>query len=33
PEDVSNFVSYLAGPDSDYITGQNMICDGGMQFA
>ena len=32
PEDVSNVVGFLAGPDSDYITGQTIIVDGGMQF-
>ena len=32
PEDVAKAVSFLAGPDSDYITGQTSIVDGGMQF-
>lgn len=32
PEDVANVVGFLAGPDSDYITGQTIIVDGGMQF-
>lgn len=32
PEDVASLVSYLAGPDSDYITGQSMINDGGMIY-
>ncbi|WP_223067185.1 (S)-acetoin forming diacetyl reductase [Paenibacillus caui] len=32
PEDVSAFVSYLAGPDSDYMTGQSPLIDGGMMF-
>ncbi len=32
PEDVSACVSYLAGPDSDYMTGQALIIDGGMVF-
>ena len=32
PEDVAKAVSFLAGPDSDYITGQTIIVDGGMQF-
>ncbi|MDR3363173.1 MAG: acetoin reductase [Desulfovibrio sp.] len=32
PEDVANFVSYLAGPDSDYMTGQAVLIDGGMVF-
>jgi len=25
-------VSFLAGPDSDYITGQSILVDGGMVF-
>lgn len=33
PEDVANLVSFLAGPDSDYVTGQTMLVDGGMQFS
>ncbi|MGO3345624.1 MAG: acetoin reductase [Marinomonas sp.] len=32
PEDVANFVSYLAGPDSDYMTGQAPLIDGGMVY-
>lgn len=32
PEDVAASVSYLAGPDSDYVTGQSIIIDGGMVF-
>ena len=32
PEDVAKAVSFLAGPDSDYITGQTIIVDCGMQF-
>lgn len=32
PEDVAAFVSYLAGPDSDYMTGQSVLIDGGMVF-
>lgn len=32
PEDVANAVGFLAGSDSDYITGQTIIVDGGMQF-
>jgi len=31
-EDVAGFVSYLAGPDSDYMTGQSPLIDGGMLF-
>ncbi|HWR02769.1 MAG TPA: acetoin reductase, partial [Humidesulfovibrio sp.] len=30
PEDVAAFVSFLAGPDSDYMTGQAPLIDGGM---
>jgi meso-butanediol dehydrogenase/(S,S)-butanediol dehydrogenase/diacetyl reductase len=32
PEDVASFVSYLAGPDSDYMTGQTPLIDGGMVY-
>ena len=32
PSDVAAAVSFLAGPDSDYITGQTIEVDGGMQF-
>ena len=32
PEDVAGFVSYLAGPDSDYMTGQCPLIDGGMVY-
>lgn len=32
PEDVAAGVSFLAGPDSNYITGQTLEVDGGMQF-
>ncbi len=32
PEDVAAAVSFLAGTDSNYITGQTLIVDGGMQF-
>ncbi|MGR6964293.1 acetoin reductase [Geodermatophilus sp. URMC 61] len=30
PEDVAAFVSYLAGPDSNYMTGQSVMIDGGI---
>jgi meso-butanediol dehydrogenase / (S,S)-butanediol dehydrogenase / diacetyl reductase len=30
PDDVAGFVSYLAGPDSDYMTGQPVMIDGGI---
>jgi len=32
PEDVAGFVSYLAGPDSDYMTGQAPMIDGGLVY-
>lgn len=32
PEDVAALVHYLASPDSDYMTGQSVIIDGGMVF-
>lgn len=30
PQDVANVVAFLAGPDSDYVTGQVINIDGGM---
>lgn len=32
PEDVAKLVSFLASPDSDYITGQCQVVDGGIIF-
>ena len=32
PEDVAGFVSYLAGPDADYMTGQAGLIDGGLVY-
>lgn len=32
PEEVAAGVSFLAGPDSEIMTGQTLIIDGGMQF-
>lgn len=32
PEDVSNTVSFLCSPDSDYMTGQTIVIDGGIIF-
>ncbi|MBY7145318.1 acetoin reductase [Levilactobacillus brevis] len=32
PEDVANYVSYLGSHDSDYMTGQAVQIDGGIQF-
>jgi NAD(P)-dependent dehydrogenase (short-subunit alcohol dehydrogenase family) len=29
-EDVANVVAFLAGPDSDYMTGQAINVDGGI---
>jgi meso-butanediol dehydrogenase/(S,S)-butanediol dehydrogenase/diacetyl reductase len=31
-EDVANFVSFLAGPDSDYMLRQTPMIDGGMVY-
>ncbi|MBD8554235.1 acetoin reductase [Rhizobium sp. CFBP 8762] len=31
-DDVAGFVSYLAGQDSDYMTGQSPLIDGGMVY-
>ena len=33
PEDVAAFVSYLASRDSDYMTGQSVMIDGGINFS
>lgn len=33
PEDVASFVSYLASKDSDYMTGQSVMIDGGVIFS
>ncbi|RMJ19299.1 hypothetical protein CDV36_000995 [Fusarium kuroshium] len=32
PEDVAKMVSFLSGPDSDYVTGQTLLVDGGIIF-
>lgn len=32
PSDVANAVAFLAGPDSNYVTGQTLVVDGGMVF-
>lgn len=32
PDDVANLVSFLASEDSNYITGQTILTDGGMVF-
>ncbi|MBD8164907.1 (S)-acetoin forming diacetyl reductase [Erwinia persicina] len=33
PEDVAACVAFLAGPDSNYMTGQSLLIDGGMVFS
>jgi meso-butanediol dehydrogenase/(S,S)-butanediol dehydrogenase/diacetyl reductase len=33
PEDVAHYVSYLASGGSDYMTGQSVMIDGGIQFS
>ncbi len=30
PSDLVGTAAFLASPDSDYMTGQNILCDGGM---
>ncbi|MCI2265282.1 SDR family oxidoreductase [Sediminivirga luteola] len=30
---MAQLVSFLASPDSDYITGQTILVDGGIQFS
>ncbi|MGB8602290.1 MAG: acetoin reductase [Rhizomicrobium sp.] len=32
PDDVAALVSFLAGPDSDYVTGQAILVDGGIVY-
>lgn len=32
PDDVAGLVSFLAGPDSDYMTGQALLIDGGLVY-
>jgi len=32
PEDVSSVVSFLCGKDSDYMTGQTVVVDGGIVY-
>lgn len=32
PKDVAGLVSFLAGPDSKFITGQAITVDGGVLF-
>lgn len=33
PGDIGKLVSFLTSSDSEYITGQTMVCDGGVLFA
>ena len=33
PKDLVGTAAFLASSDSDYITGQNIMCDGGMVMA
>jgi meso-butanediol dehydrogenase/(S,S)-butanediol dehydrogenase/diacetyl reductase len=33
PEDVADYVSFLSGSDSDYMTGQSVNIDGGIMFS
>ncbi len=32
PDDVAALVAFLSGPDSDYITGQAILTDGGVVY-
>ena len=32
PEDIVGLVSFLASEDSDFITGQSIIVDGGLIY-
>jgi len=33
PEDIAGLVSFLSGKDSNRMTGQSIICDGGIYFS
>jgi meso-butanediol dehydrogenase/(S,S)-butanediol dehydrogenase/diacetyl reductase len=33
PDDVANLVSFLASKDSDYMTGQSILVNGGKYFS
>jgi len=33
PENIAGLVSFLAGKDSSHMTGQSIICDGGIYFS
>jgi len=32
PQDVAKTVSFLASEDSEFLTGQTIVCDGGIEF-
>jgi NAD(P)-dependent dehydrogenase (short-subunit alcohol dehydrogenase family) len=32
PEDLAGLVSFLSGKDSDFMTGQTVVCDGGIIY-
>jgi meso-butanediol dehydrogenase/(S,S)-butanediol dehydrogenase/diacetyl reductase len=32
PEDLQGLVSFLSSHDSDFMTGQNVVCDGGIIY-
>ena len=33
PGDLAGVVAFLAGPDSDFMTGQTLVVDGGAAFS
>lgn len=33
PDDVASVIAFLAGPDAAYVTGVNLVVDGGLQTA
>ena len=33
PEEVASVISFLAGPDASYVTGQTIVIDGGLTIA
>jgi enoyl-[acyl-carrier protein] reductase III len=32
PQDVARVVAFLCSPDAEWITGQNIVCDGGLSL-
>ncbi len=32
PDDIAGLISFFAGPDSDYFTGQSFLIDGGLVY-